>query len=108
MKIPIDLQSGTIKEKKSEFVCGIDLGTTNSLVAYINDGKPIVVKNEKHQSSLTPSVIYFDEQGNIIVGDDAKQHVFHDPQNTIYSVKRLMGKSYKDIDQSHPLGYTVI
>lgn len=108
MKIPIDLQSGTIKEKKSEFVCGIDLGTTNSLVAYINDGKPIVVKNEKHQSSLTPSVIYFDGQGNIIVGDDAKQHVLSDPQNTIYSVKRLMGKSYKDIDQSHPLGYTVI
>ncbi len=108
MKIPIDLQSGTIKEKKSEFVCGIDLGTTNSLVAYINDGKPIIVKNEKHQSSLTPSVIYFDGQGNIIVGDDAKQHVLSDPQNTIYSVKRLMGKSYKDIDQSHPLGYTVI
>jgi molecular chaperone HscA len=80
---------------------GIDLGTTNSLVAIIHpDTKQPVALKEHNTSSLVPSVIHFDEAGNIIVGEEAKRKLIGEPQNTIFSAKRLMGKSYNDIKQN--------
>jgi len=77
---------------------GIDLGTTNSLVAIIHpDTKQPTVLKEFDNSTLVPSIIHFGQGGNIAVGNDAKAFLITDPQNTIFSVKRLMGKSYKDV-----------
>jgi molecular chaperone HscA len=79
-------------------IVGIDLGTTNSLVAIIHpeDRKPVVLK-EHDGNALVPSIIHFDKGGSITVGDDAKNYLITEPHNTIFSVKRLMGKSYNDV-----------
>ncbi len=112
MKIPIDIKSGTIiHEEISErkVIIGIDLGTTNSLVAYINrDLQPIAIKSN-NGSTVVPSIVHFAENGGIIVGQDAKPFLIQDAANTIYSVKRLLGKSYKDLlAKNIKLGYEVI
>ena len=89
---------------------GIDLGTTNSLIAMIHPetNEPIALK-EHDSSSLVPSVVYFDELGNAIVGEEAKKHLETDPQRTIFSAKRLMGKSYNDIkERANFFAYKVI
>ena len=111
MKIAIDLKSGNITEApKKDIIVGIDLGTTNSLVAYIDENShPITVKTGDGSHSLTPSVLYFDTDGNIVVGDEAKKHLVSSPERTIFSVKRLMGKSYKDVHQlKSSIGYEII
>jgi len=95
-KIPIDLKEGTIKSKK-EVIVGIDLGTTNSLVAYMVDGKPKVVGDTNGKNLLVPSIVNFGEQFEILVGDSARNQLMFSPERTIYSVKRLMGKSYNDL-----------
>ena len=79
-------------------IVGIDLGTTNSLVAIIHpeDRKPVVLK-EHAGNALVPSIIHFDKGGVITVGDEAKNYLVTEPQNTIFSIKRLMGKSYNDV-----------
>ncbi len=94
--IPINIRTGQVVREK-ETIIGIDLGTTNSLVAYIKDGQPVCVKSENGRSTLVPSVVHFTENQEVIVGDAAKLKLISDPANTIYSVKRLMGKSYKDV-----------
>ena len=98
-KIAINIATGSLQQ--AEMIVGIDLGTTNSLVAIIHpDSKQPTALKEHNTSSLVPSIIHFDELGNAIVGEDAKQYLETDPQNTIYSAKRLMGKSYKDISEN--------
>ena len=96
-KIGINIATGSLQ--KAEMIVGIDLGTTNSLVAIIHPetGKPIALK-EHNSSSLVPSIVHF-EKNNVIVGESAKQYLETDPANTIFSVKRLMGKSYNDIKE---------
>lgn len=94
-KIPINLKEGTLAN--SDIIVGIDLGTTNSLVAHILDGKAVTVKDETGKTALVPSIIYFDKSGNITVGEQAKAMLIEEPERTIFSVKRLMGKSYQDI-----------
>jgi molecular chaperone HscA len=95
-KIPINIATGTLQ--KEEIIVGIDLGTTNSLVAIIHpDTKKPVVLKEYNSSALVPSVIHFDVNANIVVGEEAKNFLITDPQRTIFSAKRLMGKSYNDI-----------
>lgn len=107
-KIPINLQKGTVA-KEEDIIVGIDLGTTNSLVAYIKDGAAIAVKGIDGQSTLVPSIVNFGSQDEIIVGDEAREKLITDPTNTIYSVKRLMGKSYHDVEQLKGfLGYKII
>src|SRR3982750_2509463 len=95
-KIGINIATGSLQQQ--EMIVGIDLGTTNSLVAIIHPEtkKPVALK-EHNSSSLVPSVVYFDETGNVTVGEIARQHLVTEPQNTIFSAKRLMGKSYNDI-----------
>src|ERR1700743_1721797 len=98
-KIGINIATGSLQQE--EIIVGIDLGTTNSLVAIIHpDTKQPVALKEHNTSSLVPSVIHFDEAGNITVGEEAKKKLISEPQNTIFSAKRLMGKSYNDIKQN--------
>jgi len=107
-KISIDLKEGAI-QKESDVIVGIDLGTTNSLVAYMKDDKPVAVKGADGKNTLVPSVIHFGKDGKITVGDAAREKLETDPRNTIYSVKRLMGKSFGDVkDFEHYFGYTIL
>ena len=109
-KISINLKDGSIeRESQQPAIVGIDLGTTNSLVAYIVDGQAEILKNERNKHQLVPSVIYLKQDGETIVGDKAKSYLESDPARTIYSVKRLMGKSYKDLSQVRSsMGYTIM
>ncbi len=107
-KIPIDLKAGEIKKDNSVIV-GIDLGTTNSLVSYIKDGKAIAVKDKSGTNTLVPSIVSFAPSGEILVGEQARMNLILHPERTIYSVKRLLGKSYADIQgRRSKLGYTII
>ena len=95
-KVSINIATGSVQ--KEEIIVGIDLGTTNSLVAFINpEGNPQVI-NDTGKGVLVPSVVHFDDEGDLIVGNEAKEYLISDPQNTIFSVKRLLGRSYKDIE----------
>ena len=106
-KIAIDIKEGKIK--RETLIIGIDLGTTNSLVAYVDGDQQIVVRDDEGSSALVPSVIHFDENDQPIVGQLAKSKLITSPERTIYSIKRLMGKSYKDVqERQHQYGYTII
>ncbi|CAN5169442.1 Fe-S protein assembly chaperone HscA [soil metagenome] len=107
-KIPINIATGTLQ--KDEIIVGIDLGTTNSLVAIIHpDTKKPVALKEHDSFSMVPSVIHFDDAGNITVGEEAKKFLITEPQNTIFSAKRLMGKSYNDVkNKSAFFTYSII
>ncbi len=95
-KISINIATGSLQQK--EMIVGIDLGTTNSLVAVIHpENKNPSVLKEFDGTALVPSVINFGNGGFVSVGDMAKNKLIEEPQNTIFSVKRLMGKSYKDV-----------
>lgn len=108
-KIPINLQSGTI-EKQSDIVVGIDLGTTNSLVAFIDpDTSMPEALSRDGQHTLVPSVIYFDENNQPVIGADAIRLMKEHPDRAIFSVKRLMGKSYNDVrEMDRHLSYKII
>jgi molecular chaperone HscA len=97
-KIPINISTGEVQVVDT--VLGIDLGTTNSLVAVVPEGEtdPVILRSEEHHISV-PSLIYF-ESGTAqpLIGEKAKEQLKKDPENTIYSVKRFMGKSYKDME----------
>jgi molecular chaperone HscA len=107
-KISINIATGSLQQR--EMIVGIDLGTTNSLVAIIHpeNKKPVVLK-EHDGTALVPSVIHFAEAGTVFIGDEAKKHLVAEPHNTIFSVKRLMGKSYNDVrDYADFFTYKVI
>jgi molecular chaperone DnaK len=76
-------------------IVGIDLGTTNSLVAYMKDGTPTVVAGRSGRT-MVPSVVALTDNG-LIVGDSAKEHLTRNPERTVYSVKRFMGKGLADV-----------
>jgi molecular chaperone HscA len=98
-KISINIATGSLQQQ--EMIVGIDLGTTNSLVAIIHpETKQPVALREHDSSSLVPSVVHFDTTGNVTVGEAARQYLIAEPQNTIFSAKRLMGKSYNDIKKN--------
>lgn len=107
-KIPINIATGSLQQQ--EMIVGIDLGTTNSLVSIIHpEGKKPVVLKEHHGNALVPSVIYFDNAGSVTVGEEAKKYLITEPYNTIFSAKRLMGKSYNDIrDHASFFSYKII
>ncbi len=75
-------------------VIGIDLGTTNSCVAIMSGGDPVVIANAEG-SRTTPSVVAITDKGERLVGQIAKRQAITNPENTIFSVKRLMGRKYK-------------
>ncbi|NWF74013.1 MAG: molecular chaperone DnaK [Nitrospirae bacterium] len=76
-------------------IVGIDLGTTNSLVAYMDRGAPRVIAG-RNERNMVPSVVAMTDNG-FIVGDPAKEHLTRNPERTVYSVKRFMGKSLADV-----------
>jgi molecular chaperone DnaK len=79
-------------------VIGIDLGTTNSVVAVMEGGSPLVVPNQEG-SRLTPSVVAFTKEGEVLVGQVAKRQAITNPENTIFSIKRFMGRRYEEVQQ---------
>lgn len=80
------------------FILGIDLGTTNSLGAYMTPAGPVVVRDASG-NGLVPSVMAFSPGGGVTVGSEARRHAVENPLSTVFSVKRLMGKSIADIQQ---------
>lgn len=99
-KISINIKSGTLE--KEGLVVGIDLGTTNSLVAIVNPdtGKPEVLG--KAGEVLVPSVVHITHDGFPVVGNVARQALISHPESTVFSVKRLLGRIYKDIEAHAP------
>ncbi len=77
-------------------VIGIDLGTTNSVVAVVEGGNPTVIANQEG-SRLTPSVVGFTKDGEILVGQVAKRQAITNPENTVFSIKRFMGRRYDEV-----------
>ena len=82
---------------KSGKIIGIDLGTTNSVVAIVEGGEPKVIINEEG-ARITPSIVAFTKDGDILVGGPAKRQAVVNPENTIFSVKRLMGRRYEEVE----------
>ncbi len=80
----------------TDLIVGIDLGTTNSLVAYMRGDAPVVIPGEDGLN-LVPSVVALDEKNQIIVGNAARKYLIETPERAVYSVKRLMGRGVEDI-----------
>ena len=79
-------------------IIGIDLGTTNSVVAVMEGGEPKVIPNEEG-GRTTPSVVAFTKNGERLVGQVAKRQAITNPENTIYSIKRFMGRRYDEVNE---------
>src|SRR5262245_17707481 len=88
-------------------VVGIDLGTTNSLVAYVKDGAPVVIR-DRSNDALLPSVVSAADDGTIYVGREAQRRLLTEAARTVYSVKRFMGKGVDDVrDEARLLPFAV-
>lgn len=104
-KISIDFRTGSIKSRNEKIV-GIDLGTTNSLIAYIENNHAKIIPIGKNAKGMIPSVIYFNENNEYIIGEEAKDKMILHPESSLYSIKRLMGKTYEEVkDQAQFLMY---
>src|SRR5207247_9123658 len=79
-------------------IIGIDLGTTNSVVAVMEGGEPVVITNPEG-GRLTPSVVAFTDKGERLVGQIAKRQAITNPENTVYSIKRFMGRKYGEVTE---------
>ncbi len=79
-------------------IVGIDLGTTNSLVAFMDRDTPVVIPGEDG-SNLVPSLVALDEKEQIIVGNPARKYLIETPERAVYSIKRLMGRGIEDIEE---------
>ncbi|MCA9630293.1 MAG: molecular chaperone DnaK, partial [Myxococcales bacterium] len=89
-------------------IIGIDLGTTNSVVSVMEGKEPKVIVNEEG-SRLTPSVVAWDDKGEILVGTIAKRQAVTNPENTVYSAKRFIGRRYEEVvDDLHRVPYKVV
>jgi len=89
-------------------VIGIDLGTTNSVVAVVEGDQSVVIPNSEG-GRLTPSVVAFTKTGEIVVGAAARRQAAINPQNTVYSIKRFMGRRYEQVsDEAKMVSYQVV
>src|SRR5205807_1887069 len=89
-------------------IIGIDLGTTNSVVAVMEGGEPKVIANEEG-GRTTPSVVAFTKSGERLVGQVAKRQAITNPENTIYSIKRFMGRRFEEVnDEMKMVPYKVV
>ena len=89
-------------------IIGIDLGTTNSCVAVMENGEPVVIQNSEG-GRTTPSIVGFKDNGDRIVGSPAKNQMITNPKNTVYSVKRLIGHRFGELQgEATKLPYTVL
>ena len=85
-----------IKGYKMGKIIGIDLGTTNSVVAFMEGGKPKVIPSREGSNTI-PSVVAFTKDGKRLVGTLAKRQAITNPENTIYSAKRFIGRKYDEM-----------
>jgi molecular chaperone DnaK len=89
-------------------IIGIDLGTTNSAVAVMEGKEPKIITNEEG-SRLTPSVVAFDDKGDVLVGQIAKRQAITNPENTLFSVKRLIGHRHEEVqEEAKRMPYEVV
>src|SRR5215471_21104314 len=89
-------------------IIGIDLGTTNSVVAIMEGKDPKVITNEEG-GRLTPSVVAFDEKGEVLVGQIVRRQATTNPENTVYSIKRFMGRRFEEVaDEMKRVPYKVV
>ena len=89
-------------------VIGIDLGTTNSVVAVMEGGKPEVITNSEGQRT-TPSVVAYTKKGDLLVGQIAKRQAVINPENTFYSIKRFIGRKTNEVtEELRQVSYKVI
>src|SRR5436309_4168889 len=79
-------------------VIGIDLGTTNSCMAVMEGGEPLVLENSEGKRT-TPSVVAFSKTGERLVGEAAKRQAITNPRNTVYSIKRFMGRKFDEVQE---------
>ena len=84
-------------------IIGIDLGTTNSVVAVMEGGQPVVIPNQEG-GRTTPSVVGFAKSGDRLVGQVAKRQAVTNPENTIYSIKRFMGRRFDEVGRRDEAG----
>src|SRR6202166_590291 len=82
----------------SDRIVGIDLGTTNSLVAFMQGESPVVIPGEDGLA-LVPSVVALDEQDRPVVGSAARKYLIETPERSVYSIKRLMGRGLEDVQE---------
>jgi Fe-S protein assembly chaperone HscA len=87
-----------MQQMASDRIIGIDLGTTNSLVAYMEKDRPVVIPGEDG-ANLLPSVVALDEHDQIVVGNAARKYLIETPERAVYSVKRLMGRGVEDVQE---------
>ena len=103
MQIPLK-----VKGQQVEIVAGIDLGTTNSLCAWVSDGVAKIIP-DRHGRRITPSVINIDDQHHGVVGDDAQERALVNPEGHLTSIKRFMGRSLTDVyEEAKAAPYTVV
>src|SRR6202043_936131 len=89
-------------------IIGIDLGTTNSVVSVMEGGQPAVIPNQEG-GRTTPSVVAFTKNGERLVGQVAKRQSVTNPENTIYSIKRFMGRRYNEVgEETKRVPYKVV
>ena len=89
-------------------VIGIDLGTTNSVVAVLEGGDPVVIPNAEG-GRTTPSVVAFTKDGERLVGQIAKRQAVTNPQNTVFSIKRFMGRKTGEVqDEQKKVPYKIV
>src|SRR6185437_7997040 len=86
------------EEDSMSKIIGIDLGTTNSVVAVMEGGEPVVITNPEG-SRLTPSVVAFAKTGERLVGQVAKRQAVTNPENTVFSIKRFMGRKFDEVNE---------
>jgi len=91
-----------MSDKVSNKVIGIDLGTTNSVVSIVEGGEVKVLVNA-HGSKLTPSIVGFTEKGERLVGELAKRQMITNPNNTVYSIKRFMGRRHREVGEEEKM-----
>ena len=83
-------------------IIGIDLGTTNSVVSVMEGGEPTVIPN-RDGNRVTPSVVAFTESGDRLVGQTAKRQAVTNPENTVFSIKRFMGRRHEELNNEADL-----
>ena len=91
-------------------IIGIDLGTTNSCVSVMESGKPRVIENAEG-TRTTPSIIAYQEDGEILVGAPAKRQAVTNPKNTLFAIKRLIGRRFEEKEVQKDIGlmpYSII
>ncbi|MGB0581643.1 MAG: Hsp70 family protein, partial [Limisphaerales bacterium] len=79
-------------------ILGIDLGTTNSCMSVMEGGEPLVLENSEGKRT-TPSVVAFTKDGERIVGEAAKRQAVTNPKNTVFSIKRFMGRRHNEVNE---------